>query len=601
MIILIIFYYLVLSYRFRLSVGAVGLCNSNVPRHLDGEILIGGIFPIHERSKVNTSWTKGPPTEKCMDFYAPYYMAAAAARFAVMEIREKKYIDLGNLKLGYNEQEFCNSPVSAAAATLNLTQNYKVMAIVSGALSSSTITIGPIVAHYSIATIATWATSELLTDKNIYRTLFRTVPSDRWQSLLLANMSEWFNWKWVGAVATDDSYGRSGLQIFINELKDKDICVAFETYLPVNGTKERDKFLEQLASSTVEVIFFYATVDLDLKGFFQTADDKGVSPKVWIATDGWADISKEFYNYSSVASVLGVTISDKRLPKLLDHLAKFDTIQKHNSIHFLESFVKWMCKTKIITTQNCSDKILCRENIDNKTINLIESAAKNYLQSATNYEAYTTYIAVYAIAQALKDIQECKSGEGILDDGKCPTIDKLDRWQLVPYLEKVNFSDNNGSSFQFSEDRQTNPSYIILNGKPSEDGIIELEKVGSYKHGKLDINDSAIYWGTGERQFSLSKTGHSKIILVDGFQILTKCADIELNWKERKSVMDSKETADEFKGKLEMMFSGAFSCLKIMTGLEVGLFEVLSQFTEPKSYVEIADAGKLKPRYNQVL
>ncbi|XP_033113616.1 uncharacterized protein LOC117114157 [Anneissia japonica] len=63
--------------------------------------------------------------------------------------------------------------------------------------------------------------------------------------------------------------------------------------------------------------------------------------------------------------------------------------------------------------------------------------------------------------------------------------------------------------------------------------------------------------------------------------------------------MDSKETADEFKGKLEMMFSGAFSCLKIMTGLEVGLFEVLSQFTEPKSYVEIADAGKLKPRYNQ--
>ncbi|XP_033125638.1 extracellular calcium-sensing receptor-like [Anneissia japonica] len=275
MIILIVFCHLVLGCQFCVPVGAA--CSSNVSRHLDGEILIGGIFPIHERSEVSTSWTTGPPMVHCLDFYTPYYMAAAAARFAVIEIRDKKYIDLGDLELGYYEQDFCNSPVSAVEATLNLTNNSEVKAIVSAALSSSMIHIAPIVAHYSIATIASYATSELLSDTNIYRTLFRTVPSDQWQSLLLANMSEWFNWKWVGAVATDDAYGRSGLRIFINELKDKNMCVAFETYLPVNDSKERDKFLDQLAKSKVEVIFFYTTVDLNLHDFFQTADDKEVS------------------------------------------------------------------------------------------------------------------------------------------------------------------------------------------------------------------------------------------------------------------------------------------------------------------------------------
>ncbi|XP_033099467.1 extracellular calcium-sensing receptor-like [Anneissia japonica] len=216
--------------------------------------------------------------------------------------------------------------------------------------------------------------------------------------------------------------------------------------------------------------------------------------KVWIASDGWADISTHFYNYSSVASVLGVTISRKPLPNLFDHLAKYNTIRKHNSLHFLENFMKWMCDNKILTEKNCSDEILCKAENNNKTITLIESAAKTYLQLATNYEAYTTYIAVYAIAQALKDIQECSSEEGHLDE--CPDINNLDRWQLVTYLEKVGFSDNLGSSFQFSEDRQTNPSYIILNGKRSKDGTFELVEVGSYKHGKLDIDNSSIYWGS---------------------------------------------------------------------------------------------------------
>ncbi|XP_033125639.1 extracellular calcium-sensing receptor-like [Anneissia japonica] len=166
-------------------------------------------------------------------------------------------------------------------------------------------------------------------------------------------------------------------------------------------------------------------------------------------------------------------------------------------MEFLESFLDWICAKENITMQKCSDEILWKENIGNKTI---ESAAKTYLESVTNFEAYTTYIAVYAIAQALKDIQECKSGEGLLDDDECPAIDKLDRWQLMAYLEKVNFSDNNGSSFRFSEDRQIKPSYTILNGNPSEDGIIELVEVGSYTHGKLDINESAIYWGTGDSE-----------------------------------------------------------------------------------------------------
>ncbi|XP_033096395.1 extracellular calcium-sensing receptor-like [Anneissia japonica] len=492
MIFLIFFCLLVLSYQLCLSVGAV--CSSNVSRNIDGEILIGGIFPLHERSDVNTSWTTGPPTETCVDFYTPYYMAAAAARFAVLEIKQKRYIDLGDLKLGYNEQEFCNSPVSAAGATLNLTNNSKVIAIVSGALSSSMITIGPIVAHYSIATIATWATSEMLTDKNIYRTLFRTVSGDQSQSLLLAQMAEYFGWQWVGAIGTDDTYGRNGLRMFIDELKVKNICVAFETYLQVTGGKEeRDKFLEKLNASTVEVIFFYTTVDQDLDDFFQTADNLGVSPKVWIATDGWADLSRYFYKYKCVASVLGVTISDKPLPYLVDHLSKYDTIRKHNSIQFLDSFVKWMCDNQSITIPNCSDEILCKEDVDNKTITLIELAAKEYLYYATNYEAYTTYIAVYAIAQALKDIQECNDGKGLLDGGDCPDINNLERWQLVTYLEKVNFTDNNGSTFQFLENRQTAPSYIILNGKQLDEGV-ELVEVGSYKHGYLDIQDTAIYW-----------------------------------------------------------------------------------------------------------
>ncbi|XP_071950787.1 extracellular calcium-sensing receptor-like [Antedon mediterranea] len=492
------FFQLLITVHLYISVNGA-ICSSNVGMTIEGNISIGGIFPLHERSEVfSTSWTSGPPKEKCVDFHPPYFMAAAAARFAVKEIREKKYIDLG-FELGYVEQEFCNSPVSAASATLNLISNANVKAIVSGALSSSMITIGPIVAHHAIATVATWATSERLTDSNIYRTLFRTVPGDQSQSLLLAEIAKYFEWEWVGAVGTDDAYGRDGLRMFINKLKERNICVAFETYLQVTGGKdEMDLFLNQLNDSSVDVIFFFSTVDLDFRYFFQKADDIGISPRLWIASDGWADRAGQFYEYKSVASVLGVTIADKPLPDMLVHLADYTRIQQSSRKSFRENFEEWICEH-----ENLCNDTLCKKNNNQNTIHKIEIAARKYLNKAINYEAYTTYIAVYAIAQALKDIELCEDRKGLLADGKCPSIRNLKRWQLVTYLDNVNFTDNNGSIFNFLENRQIEPSYVVLNSKKNN-RIVEMVKVGSYKHKELKIFDNlSIYWGTGTKPLAI--------------------------------------------------------------------------------------------------
>ncbi|XP_071964273.1 S-adenosylmethionine-dependent methyltransferase Rv2258c-like isoform X2 [Antedon mediterranea] len=59
----------------------------------------------------------------------------------------------------------------------------------------------------------------------------------------------------------------------------------------------------------------------------------------------------------------------------------------------------------------------------------------------------------------------------------------------------------------------------------------------------------------------------------------------------------SKETGEMFAARLNTMFNSSMTNIAIITAVEVGLFEILSTFDKHKTYEEIADASKLKPRY----
>lgn len=51
----------------------------------------------------------------------------------------------------------------------------------------------------------------------------------------MVDLLQFYNWTWVGAIGSDDEYGRQGLATFKQEAKG--ICIEFEEYVSKVGIR----------------------------------------------------------------------------------------------------------------------------------------------------------------------------------------------------------------------------------------------------------------------------------------------------------------------------------------------------------------------------
>ena len=66
----------------------------------------------------------------------------------------------------------------------------------------------------------------------------RTVPSDLHHADAVASLVLHFKWVFVGALAVDDDFGRTGLNQILNEVERKGVCIAFSELLPKVKSQE---------------------------------------------------------------------------------------------------------------------------------------------------------------------------------------------------------------------------------------------------------------------------------------------------------------------------------------------------------------------------
>ena len=66
---------------------------------------------------------------------------------------------------------------------------------------------------FHIPQIGYSATSRDLSDKNRFRYFVRVVPPDELQARAMLEILQNYNWTYVSAVATEGSYGQSGMQV----------------------------------------------------------------------------------------------------------------------------------------------------------------------------------------------------------------------------------------------------------------------------------------------------------------------------------------------------------------------------------------------------
>ena len=477
----------------------------------DGDVMVGGMLNVHYSNSENG--------DQCNKF-SGIGLGNAEAMIYVIESINKNSTLLPNVTIGYDLRDCCRSnalameiaydfmrdsdPVCKSTQDGSTSPNgyvtnnrTKTISALLGPFSSeSAVLVGSLLQVSNIPAISPSATSDELSSQ-MYKDVFRTVPPDNWQTEVMADIIELFNWTYVAAVGLDDSYGHSGISSLEKESYNrKTFCIAFSEYIPRLGYEEKIKqtVLKIKRKTEIAVIIVWLSVGYGSQ-FFKEANTQGLEEKTWILSDSLT-VGEAVFLDSTLTVLngsLGIKPRDYHVPYFEEHL-KMITPAKNieRGTDWWEEFwrLQFNCSA---TTSNDSEITPCPRNLT------LHHALQKIRGSFVSY----VIDAIYAIANALDSIYRCSPNiHGSADKSTCPLIKPNVRGSdLKKYLRNISFD---GWTGKVRFDKFGDPlsaSYDIINFQlDSTTGKARQNIwVGAWNKDatpKLKINMSRLRWKT---------------------------------------------------------------------------------------------------------
>ncbi|XP_072551364.1 extracellular calcium-sensing receptor-like [Salminus brasiliensis] len=471
----------------------------------EGDVIIGGLFPVHiEAPEPDHTFTQRVSTAHCQSIELRSYRWLQTMIFTVEEINRDPIL-LPNFTLGYLAADTCLSEGSTLSAALSLvtgremvvsgepcTKAPTVPVIIGDARSSASIVLADTLGVFGIPMVSYFASCACLSDRTRYPTFLRTVPSDAFQAKAIARLLRLMEWSWVGVVYGDDAYGKSGVQLLVQELEGSSVCIDYMEVIPKSHAQSKiNRIVERIQSSTAQVVVTFA-ISPDTEVLLKEVVRQNVTDKQWIATEAWSTSSYySAWSGLSLVGTLGFALQRVDIQSLGSYLTQLSPVE-----HLKEQLVR-----------NVWEEVFgCRFEEETHSgpprpqctgLEKVEEQGDAYFDVM-----YNVYKAVYAIANAIQDMLDCQPGQGQLENGECPDINPIRPKELLQYLKAVKFTTPVGEPVHFDQNGDPTASYDIINWHIVSENKMEFVKVGQFDTARGPEEDfhldlSKVVWGGG--------------------------------------------------------------------------------------------------------
>ncbi|XP_064418231.1 LOW QUALITY PROTEIN: vomeronasal type-2 receptor 116-like [Latimeria chalumnae] len=252
--------------------------------------------------------------------------------FAIEEINQNSDL-LPNITLGFQIYDSCALSARAFQGAFLLVTgqdkpvpNYQCQShsplagVIGEAQSQLSIPIARLLGLYRYPQISYSSTVVLLNDKQEFPSFFRTLPSDDFQSMVLARLVIHFGWTWVGLISEDSDYGQQGIQIVKEEIVKAGSCIAFSEIFPTFYSKVAiDHIVEVIKRSAANAIVIFSN-EATLVPLMEETARQNITGKVEVMVNGM---------FRDLEVLMGV----KKAPEL-QRKAKWDYITiEVNALH----------------------------------------------------------------------------------------------------------------------------------------------------------------------------------------------------------------------------------------------------------------------------
>lgn len=448
-------------------------------KNTSADYIIAGIFPVHYFSSSQSAFV--------FNLHGLTWLEAML--LAIDEVNKDRRI-LPNITLGYAIYDSCNDASFGLQATLDIIQEPTVVpsyplsrvkslsklpkdavqclcnktkpaivAVIGDASSASSTRIASVLGARTLTVpqISYSSTSTVLSNKKYYPSFLRTIPPDEYQAMFIIDIFKKFKWTYVSFIASDDSYGRLGVENLLPRLESENICVAVnDVFETTEAGKEKvkaivAKLVKDEKSKVIVLWCQYPQAEL----FLQEAERQECFDRIWIATETWGNnnLVKKI-NKRVVSGLLGI------IPASVEY-KPFDTFLSSMTPN-TSTFNPWLdmywknefgCQSDDNITYQCSGKVhpSASELPRNKFANVMD--------------------AVYAVAHGLdRAIKNNALGE--------PTISPD---TLLKYIKLVHFTGKANLTVSFNEyGDPAVASYSLTNLQNNQRGGMKFSIIGGW-------------------------------------------------------------------------------------------------------------------------
>ncbi|XP_035240802.1 extracellular calcium-sensing receptor-like [Anguilla anguilla] len=352
------------------------------------------------------------------------------------------------------------------------------------------VTLSVFARHSNTPVVSYFATCSCLSDRQQYPSFFRTIPSDAFQVRAMVQILQRYGWKWVGLLFSDDDYGVHAAQSFHQEVS-RFGCVAFSEMLPSNNDQaEVQRIVGIIRRSTAKVVAVFST-EANLLSLAEEISMQNLTGRQWIASEAWATstilLIPEMLPF--LGGALGIAIRRGDIPGLQDFLLSlrpdFDPGNNMVNMFWEEMF---SCRFKADSPGRvCTGQ------------ESLEGTESAYSDVSALRQSYNVYKAVYALAHALHDLLLCTPGTGPFPGHSCAELHTLQPWQLLHYMQRVNFTTSFGDQVSFDKNGDALAIYDVMNWQRTADGTVRAVTVGVFDESappgqKLLLEEENIFW-----------------------------------------------------------------------------------------------------------
>ena len=254
-----------------------------------------------------------------------------AMLFAIDRINNDMSL-LPNLTIGYDVRDSCNSEIIGLNEALGFYIHYNrnrnittptFLGIVGPAYTTVTSSVATVMSVEGIQIpLISYASSDAaLSNRDIYKYLLRTIPSDNLQTDAMVDLVSHFGWDYVSVIFSDNDYGISASDAFANSATKHGICI--DKIIGILSSKMNETVVEAvqtLLKSTATVVVLLLDSQYTVSALFKELGKNNTQKFGWIFNDKWngSQIQKIHDEFPEITKVL------YSFQLHTDHIKEFD-------------------------------------------------------------------------------------------------------------------------------------------------------------------------------------------------------------------------------------------------------------------------------------